>query len=219
MRVTMDDHPCGVDGDSIGSVLSRAAEKAEAAGRIIVEVHVDGVTWGEDELGSEERCGGSAELIELISADRTDLVCTALADAGAALGEIDEMQRSAAESLQVGETATGMQTLGEALELWLLVRRGIGMSLDTVGVSLSDVAHEGEPVEKSVTALEEQLRGVRDALANRDGIALADTLLYELPDVIQHWRRVLDTLQTHVRHLSAAGGVNNAENAAEGGDA
>lgn len=206
MRVLIDDRPCDVTGDSVRDALTEAASRAESSGRVIVEVVVDGERWGESELGSPERCAGRADLVHLISADRSELVCRTLGEAADVLAEIDELQRTAAESVQVGDTAEGMSRLAEALELWLLVQRSISMSLQTMELDLDTVRHDGEPIGASVNALEGQLRGVRDALTRRDSVALADTLLYELPDVIEHWRGILGSVQRHVQGLGPAAG-------------
>ncbi|MFK7961243.1 MAG: hypothetical protein AB8G96_12055 [Phycisphaerales bacterium] len=203
MRVTLDDQPCQVPADSIRDALAGAAAAAEANGRIIVEVMVDGQAWSQDDLGSAERCDGVAGHLELISTDRDKLVCRTLSDVDAALLEIDGLQRAAAESLQVGETAEGMGRLGEALELWLLVERGIGMSTETAGVDLPSVIHDGEPVGRAIHRLKDQLRGIRDALAGHDHVSLADGLLYELPDVIAYWRSIVGTVRALVESRDA----------------
>ncbi len=214
MRVLLDDRPCEMDAGSVRDALAEAASRAEAAGRVIVEVVVDGERWGESELGSAERCASAAAEVHLVSADRVELVARTLGEAAGVLGEIDERQRTAAEALQVGDTAEGMASLGEALELWLLVQRSIDMSLQTVGIGLDEVRHDGEPIAASVRSLEDQLRGVRDALSRRDSVALADALLYELPDVIEHWRGVVDSIR---RQVEARGSADGAD--AGGGDA
>jgi len=210
MRVLIDDRPCDVTGDSVRDALTEAASRAESTGRVIVEVVVDGERWGESELGSPERCAGTADLVHLISADRRELVCRTLGEASDVLSEIDELQRSAAEAVQVGDTADGMTRLAEALELWLLVQRSISMSLQTMDLDLDAVRHDGEPVGDSVNALEGQLRGVRDALTSQDSVALADTLLYELPDVIEHWRGILGSVQRQVQAPSPSTGTEEA---------
>lgn len=219
MRVLLDDRPCDVDAGSVRDALAEAAVRAEAAGRVIVEVVVDGERWGESELGSAERCAAPADEVHLTSADRVELVSRTLGEAVEVLGEIDEKQRLAAEALQVGDTADGMAGLGEALELWLLVQRSIDMSLQTVDVGLDEVRHDGEPVAASVRSLEDQLRGVRDALSRRDSVALADALLYDLPDVIEHWRGVVGSIRRHVesRATGPDGGPAGGDPAPESG--
>jgi hypothetical protein len=201
MRVLIDDRPCDVTGDSVGAALAEAASRAEASGRVIVEVVVDGERWGETELSSPERSQAAADEVQLVSADRGELVCRTLGEAADVLGEIDDLQRHSAESLQVGEVSDGMTRLGEALELWLLVQRSIDMSLQTMGIDLETVKHDGERIAASVNGLEQQLRGVRDALSRHDSVALADTLLFELPEVIEHWRGVLGSVQRHVQEI------------------
>lgn len=204
MRVLIDESPCDATATTVQEALAVAAARAESCGRLIVEVMVDGTPWGSEELDSEECCGRAAEEIRLRSIDRRELVSTTLGDAADALSRIDEGQRAAAELLQSGDVAGGMGRLAECLHLWLMVQEAVDMSLRTMDLRLDAVEHEGRPVSECIDELQEKLRGVRDALAGRDTVALADTLLYELPAVIEWWRAVLGTVQRTVRQGTPA---------------
>ncbi|MHC4809521.1 MAG: hypothetical protein ACYTEV_04055 [Planctomycetota bacterium] len=207
MRVLIDESPCDATATTVQEALAAAAARAEACGRLIVEVMVDGTPWGSDELGSEACCGRTADEVRLTSIDRRELVSTTLGDAAEALARIDEGQRAAAESLQSGDTAGGMGRLAECLHLWLMVQEAVDMSLRAMDLRIDSVEHEGRPVSECIGELQQKLRGVRDALAGRDTVALADTLLYELPSVIEWWRAVLGTVQRTVRTSPAATGT------------
>ena len=39
---------------------------------------------------------------------------------------------------------------------------------------------------------------MRRALLERDPIGLSDTLLYELPGIVEEWRSILDTLKRQI---------------------
>jgi hypothetical protein len=199
MRLLIDETPCDAPATTVQEALAAAAARAEAGGRLIVEVMVDGTPWGSEQLASEECCGRPAEEVRLISADRRELVSTALGDAAETLSRIDEGQRAAAELLQGGDTTGGMSRLAECLHLWLLVQEAVDMSLRAMDLRIDAVEHDGRPVSECIGELQSKLRGVRDALAGRDTVTLADTLLYELPAVIEWWRAVLGTVQRTVR--------------------
>ncbi|MHC4102742.1 MAG: hypothetical protein ACYSW1_17880, partial [Planctomycetota bacterium] len=62
-----------------------------------------------------------------------------------------------------------------------------GLDLDTVALP--------RPIGESINALNQRLEAVHGALARDDVIALADTLLYEFPEVVEEWRRILNELQ------------------------
>ena len=207
MRVLIDETPCDAPATTVQEALAAAAIRAEACGRLIVEVMVYGTPWGSYELGSEACCSRSAEEVRLRSADRRELVSTTLGDAADALARIDEGQRAAAELLQGGDTTGGMGRLAECLHLWLLVQEAVDMSLRTMDLRIDAVEHDGRPVSECIGELQGTLRGVRDALAGRDTIAVADTLLYELPAVIDWWRAVLGTVQRTVRTGPASAGA------------
>jgi hypothetical protein len=74
------------------------------------------------------------------------------------------------------------------------VQEAIVKGSQLVGLNLDDVALP-KPIGESIGALNQQLAAVHAALAAEDVIALADTLLYEFPEVVKEWRCILAELQ------------------------
>ena len=50
MRILLDENPCDIQANSIGEAIAAAADAAERAGRLVVEVRVDGAMFSEDDL-------------------------------------------------------------------------------------------------------------------------------------------------------------------------
>ena len=54
MRIYLDDFETSLCATDIAGALRAAAELVEQSGRMIVEVSVDGVAWGEEDLASPD---------------------------------------------------------------------------------------------------------------------------------------------------------------------
>lgn len=194
MRVYLDQSVCDVPAtSSIAAAVNAAAALARQRGRTIVDVMVDGNHWPVERLdGDDARRAGGATEVRLASADSRDLICQAFADASGVLAEIDQLQQTAAELLQADRGVEGMNRLGSALDLWASVHQAVVMGSAMAGLDL-------EPQRVAIERLSENLRGMREALERRDTVALADALLYDLPEVITQWRSLLHEISEAVR--------------------
>jgi hypothetical protein len=194
MRVLLDDMPCDVKATTVGEALDAAAAVAEQRGRLIVDVAVDGTPWTESDLASPDRSAAGAEIIRFTSAAPRELVRHTFADAADALINADELQRETAQLLQADQRVVSLDKLNEAISIWLQVQEAIVKGSQLVGLKLDEVALP-RPIGESISILNQRLEAVHGALAQEDVIALADTLLYEFPEVVEEWRCILAELQ------------------------
>ncbi len=197
MRIFLDDAACqDIHADSVAAAVQAAADIARQRGRTIVDVMVDGSKWSADRIDSDEaKAASGANEVRLVTADPLLLVCEAFADAADVLGEIDRLQQTAAELLQADRAGEAMERLGNALELWGSVHQAVTMGSAMASVDL-------QPLQPSVERLTIRLKAVRSALEQRDVVALADTLLYDLPEVVNEWRSLLHGLRERVRETA-----------------
>ncbi len=202
MRILLDDTPCDLKAKTVGEAIDAAAEVARRLGRLIIEVTVDDTLWAEVELSSPKHLEASAEVVRLTSAEPRKLVNEAFADAADALADADELQKEAARLVQSDQYTVSMDKLNEALSIWLSVQEAIVKGSRIVGIDLDDVIVGERSINASISRLNEWLLVIRDALTDSDQIALADTLLYELPEVVGEWQSILVYLQ----HLAREGG-------------
>lgn len=217
MRVLLDDSLCQMEVDNVGQAIAAAAVLAEERGRMIVEVMVDGEHWTEVQLNESATHSRTAHEIRLTSADPDDLVCAAFRDASRALTDANTMQQKAAELLQAGEIAQAMEPLQDAISIWLSVQQALLMGLELTSLEIEGASSEPEfplptdsdspsPFFKAmIDELNGRLRQMHDALAAQDTVALADTLLYELPAVVTRWQDLLDDLQEQIQSRSKEG--------------
>jgi len=203
MQIYLDDQRCELGAESVGQAIAAVADLAEADGRMIVEVHVDGEHWTERELGSPDHANITAEEVRLVSADPVELVSRTFADADEALSAADGLQQEAAELIQADEQRKAMDRLGSALSIWVAVQQAVERGAQLMNVDLDDVRVSEVTAQKTIEDLAEHLRGMRSALEAEDPIQLSDTLRYELPEVVQQWRGLLRELQFRVQRGSS----------------
>lgn len=203
MRVLLDEIECNTNAASVAQAVAVGATLAEQQGRLIVEIVVDGESWTEERLNRDSTTQVADE-VRLTSADPKELVCQTFEEAAEALLDADRLQQSAAELMQADQIAQGMNQLNEAFSIWLSVQQAVVMGTQVAGIDFeqslaNSPAAAGQSINAIIEHLNQQLRAVRDALENRDTIALADLLLYDLPDVVLQWRALLQDLQRDVR--------------------
>lgn len=209
MRVYLDDHPCDVAAGSVSQAIAAVAEMVAAAGRMIVEVRVDGALVGAQALSAADQ--STPNEIQLTSANTLELVCDTLQDASDALDDADHLQRSAAEHLQADEVPQAMEKLESAIGIWMSVQRAVVLGSEMAGIDLIEAPRQANQSidnrPRAGTLIEDltaQLRTMRSALESKDTVALSDTLLYDLPQVVQRWRGLLDDLGRRVRTTERA---------------
>lgn len=205
MELMLDDQPCDVCARTVGEAIDAGAELAQTRGRLVVEVFVDGSPWNAEMLSSPDRFTAVAETVRLVTAEPRGLVMQTLQQAASALAEADDLQRSAAEAMQAGEHPESLKQLNEAISIWLSVAEAIVRSAQILGLSLDEIAVGEIPIIDSVRRLHDWLRVIHNALADRDQIGLADTLLYELPEVVGEWQAILAELELRVEAMAPAG--------------
>lgn len=198
MQILIDEVPCNMDAGTVGEAIKSASDLARDRGRLIVDVTVDGSRLTEADLTSSRRHDEAAEIIRFTSADPVEMVTHAFEDAQDALAEADELQREAAELLQSGQHTVAMDKLNEAVAIWLSVQEAIVKGAQVVGLDLDTVNVGGAPLQDMIHRLNECLKIVRRGLQDRDEIALADTLLYEFPQVVEQWRGLLRDLRARI---------------------
>lgn len=199
MHIYLDDRLCEVTAESVGQAIAAAADLAERDGRMIVEVHVDGEHWSERELGSPDHANITADEVRLISADPVELVSRTFADATEALDAADHLQQEAAELIQADERRKAMDRLANALSIWMAVQQAVERGAQLMSVDLNEVRISEVTAQSTIEELAVHLRDMRTALEAEDPIQLSDTLMYELPEVVQQWRGLLRELQFRVQ--------------------
>jgi hypothetical protein len=195
MRVLLDESPCEMDARYVGEAIGAAATIAEGRGRMIIDVEVDGRPWSEAQLANLRGDRTEAAEIRLTTADPLALADQVLVDAADALDSADALQREAADLLEGGSRAEAMGRLSAALEAWSSVQRAVSLSAAVLDIDLDDLTVAESSTEQIVATLHLRLTAIRTALESADPVGLADGLRYELPEVVQQWRDLIESMR------------------------
>ena len=193
MRVTLDQQPCDVAVDSVWDAIAEASAIAQSKGRMIIEVVVDGTPLSDEDVSALQAQQRSAQSVELTSANVGALVAEVFAEADEALAHVESLQTDAAEKLQVGAQTEAMAKMSEAITIWQGAQRALTLGMEAMEDSGS--AMNATSLEEAVARLRQQLDAICESLRQRDMIAMSDALLYELPECVQEWRRMLQSLR------------------------
>lgn len=194
MRVLLDEQELICDGSSIQAAIDRGAARAQETGRLVVEVHVDGQQLNANDLDDAPTLEAAAEEVRMISAQPHAMVRQTLLDTIELLDSIDETQRRAAECIQADDATAGFEGLSEAIALWSVIQEAVLNGAQLLDIPLDDIRTETRTLNEAAEELNAHLTSLREALVNRDPVQLSDTLMYEMPNVIESWRNVLNAV-------------------------
>lgn len=204
MEVFLDHDPFETDATTLGGVIGAAREQLAGAGRMIVEVRLDGETIPSDELEQRHDQAIDAEEVQLITAEPFELARQTLLDVKEALAGVKDDQQRAAELLQEDKPAEALNAIRAALGVWQQAQQTVLQAGRLIGVDLDAFEVDGQPVHAIVEALADQLKQVRDQLTANDWVGLADTLAYELDETAATWSAMLDALSDEIRRRKEA---------------
>mgnify|MGYP001355835868 FL=1 len=194
MRLLLDDQPCTTTATTIGEAVAEAAEAAEKSGRLVIEVLVDGASLSEEDLQESDRLSNSASEVQLLTTTMNELLRETFFHASEALVDAGEVQKEAAELIQAGKQAEGMQSLFTALEAWGGIRDAVVKGLALADISPEEITVDGIALPDAIGRLQVRLGGLKEAMVEEDVSATCDCLLYDLPESTGEWGTILSGL-------------------------
>ncbi len=199
MKVMLDNNPLDIAPDSVADALIAGRDAAEAAGRLVIEVHADGSPIPAEMLDEPPADNAGFTEIKLISTLPGPFLQTTLLDASDLLVEIRKAQANAVECFQAGHIEDGVPSLQHALGSWTLIRDVVEkattlcrMEPSTVVVPTADGSTRTGVT--YIDGLAHDFDLVRQALEKQDFTALADVLDGELDTQAQAWMDFLKAL-------------------------
>ena len=209
MRILLDENPCEIPAGTVGEAIAIAAEAAEKAGRLVVEVRVDGATLTDEELQTTTRLQDAAEEVQMLTTTMEALLRDTFLQAAETLTAAEREQRLAAEAMQGGRAAEGMASLMQSLEGWSGIRDAVVQGLSLAEIPTEDVEFDGVRLADAIVDLQKRLGRLKDAMVAEDVSATCDCLLYELPESTTAWRTLLDGLHHRFEAASEDAGDSN----------
>lgn len=204
MRIYLDDCETTLDAKDIASALSAAATVVEKNGRMIVDVHVDGVSWNEEDLAIPEFTARGAGELRLMTAHPAELLRDTMLHAADAVLNAEEIQRNAAKLMQSDRFNDGLTSLLEALAVWGFVQTAVSRGLSLGVVPRERIVAAGIDLDGSVQALDAQLRALREAMISQDRTALSDCLMYEFPATSKRFATMLSSFAKELSTIATS---------------
>lgn len=209
MRVFLDEQSIelpGAGNESVAAAIAAARAMAQARGRVIVDVQVDGERLDDEAIDNPSTKPAGDIEFKCFSADPRQLVAESFIDVARALEAARPAQREAADALQTGKLDTAFEQLAGALEVWDAVHRVTEQGPALLGVTLASLDPSGRSIERDLATLSATLQQVKDAVGTQDWSTLADLLSHELDTAADQWSRLLVAIGERAR-ASTGGGV------------
>jgi len=197
--IHIDDQPSTLSAGSLRELLAAASDQLAPAGRVVVEVRVDGTSITGPGLEDDQPTQADSD-IRVYSAKPGDLVVGVLEDVREQLAESQQMQQKAAEHLQQDEPAEAMDLVKESINGWLQAQQAVGQSAQLLQLDLEAITVEDQSVMARMTELIASLNELKDAVVANDFVALADALQYEWPEITQRWDAALGAIVKHIEN-------------------
>ncbi|MEX0886433.1 MAG: hypothetical protein WD009_08345 [Phycisphaeraceae bacterium] len=199
MPIFLDDTRTELAGDDLADVLEAARTHLAPRDRVVVEVEIDGQTVPASDLEhvASQRIAGRE--IRLTSADPRQLVGDTLLQVQDRLEDARKVHEHAAERLQADDPADAMQSLSEAIEIWIQTQQTVLHASMLLGLDLDALTVADERFDQLTARLLERLQSLKAHLESQDTVALADELAYEWPPTIDRWQQLVTTLITHIQ--------------------
>ena len=172
MRILFDGTPCTFSADTIGEAVAQGTEHANSAGRVIIEISVDGQTLDIEDGIQEDAV---AEEISFTSLTPDELLLATLELGERAIESAQENFNRAAQLIQSGDRAQAHLELKQGIDLWKTVEETVFREI------IPEIPHQDKALGDRVSELRNSLDAIMTAIANNDVAALSDTLLYEFP--------------------------------------
>lgn len=199
MNVTLDGTPL-VGADSIGGALRAGIQAARQKHRLVVEVNIDGerVKEGDIEalMSGVSALERTAREIALVSAEPRSLASMTLLDAATRLEASREEHEQAARALQIGETNVALAQLTVVFNAWQTARDALHTSSALLGLPLERLScttadGRAHTAGECVSRLTRDLLSAQNAARTGDWSALADTVAYDLSELLSVWTSLL----------------------------
>jgi hypothetical protein len=191
----------GAAGLGFAHALEEARRAAQALGRVIVEVKLDGRAMSDDELEAGQR-GVKVDpppgKVEFVSVDPRELVATSLEQAADALEEARDVQAAAAELLASGDVNGALAPISEVVGVWEAVRAVLDQGPQLIGRPLTGLLAAEAKVGEHTLALSACLQGFKHALEGQDWSTLGDHMASEMDQQARVWSGLLRDMARRV---------------------
>lgn len=202
MPVKIDDQPVALEAGSLRALLAAARDHLAPAGRLVVQVQLDGEPVVDEALDSDQPTDFTGVEVQMYSASPADLAVGALEQAREQIAEARAQQEQAAELLQQDEPAKALDLVGSSIAGWIHAQQAVTQVAQLMGLDLSAITVGDGSVAGRIQDLLARLVELKGLLEASDHVALADALAYEWPEATEQWDAALGAMVQHIEGAS-----------------
>jgi len=203
MPVKIDDQPVSLEAGSLRALLAAARDHLAPAGRMVVQVQVDGQPVVDEALDSDQPADFAGKEVQMFSATPAELAVGALEQSREQIAEARQQQEDAAELLQKDEPAKALDLVGGSIAGWIQAQQAVTSVAQLLGLDLTAIKVDDQDVASRTQELLTRLVELKELLEANDHVALADALAYEWPETTDRWDAALGAM---VKHIEEVGG-------------
>jgi hypothetical protein len=197
MSVTVDDQPLPAEQmglQTFGQVLAHIQKDK----RLIVHVLLDGEEPDLDQLGTLKTSPIKGHTIFIETTEPRKMALEVLDQVGEQLAEADRLTADAVRFLREDQHLKAMEKLRGCFSTWQHAQESVIKVAQLLRIDLARVLVDGRPFVAVLGEFAQQLKLIRNALENRDFVALTDTLVYEISESSENWRAAIRSIRTVV---------------------
>jgi hypothetical protein len=157
-----------------------------------------------DQLVIGLRCDGRDIPSGDMAGTRPALVIDAMTQASTCLTQTEEACTRIVQLLQQGRIGEGAESLGSCLRLWQQIHEAVIKSLQMLNLDPERISIRDESMVQLLSRPKDVLVQIRDALAAKDYVLLADLLQYEFTEVTEAWHAAVARIRSDAEELRTA---------------
>ncbi len=182
------------DAPDLSAALDLAREHAESAGRLIVDILVDGQPAPDSIFEEDSPDHSSINEMRFTTADIKALIVESAQTAIDSIELLKSDQDAGVEQIRSGEIADSMETMRSIMEGWQAVRDIVDQIAQLAGIDIPSFSVGADTGAQIVQSLSDALSEVRETLQNEDWSSLGDVIEYDLTEQAAKWSSLLSAL-------------------------
>ncbi len=197
MPVTLDHAPLEIERlglRTVGELLSHVKRD----NRLVVNLLIDGQEPDYDNFATLRGSSLTGHTLFVETAEPRDVANDALTEVEAQMEEADRLTGEAVALLQKNQPAGAMQKLSGCFTTWQHAQDSVDKTAQLLRIDLDKLTADGQTLTDLMGEFSQQLRSIKDALENRDYVALGDVLTYETPTTTRKWRGAMGAIRASI---------------------
>lgn len=182
------------DAPDINEALENARLHAESAGRLIIDILVDGQPAPDELYGETPETLGPIQELRFTTADTQSMVNESIETAIDSIELLKADQVQGAQQIRSGELGDAMESLRAILEGWQAIRDMVDQITQITNLDIQSVQVGNEQGSEIVQSLSTALAEVRETLQSEDWSSLGDVIEYDLEELATKWSALLSAL-------------------------